>query len=743
MAKKAPRTPGGRRRGRLPSKDELIEFLRAQDGRPSGREIARAFNLTGAERTEIKHMLRELAAKDGTRVRRGRRAGALPPVTVVEVAEIDADGDALVRPAAWRGEEPPPKIYLARAGVAEPAVGDRLLARLRRAPDGSYDALPIKRLPVLPGRTLGVFRSTGEGGRLTPTERGQRNEFHVDADDTLGAASGELVSAEVLGQRRWGLTRVRIVERLGDAAGPRAASLIAIHAAGLPVAFPAEANAHAAALAPAPADARTDLRHLPLVTIDGADARDFDDAVHAEPDDDPGNPGGWRITVAIADVAWYVRPDDPVDREAFRRGNSAYFPDRVVPMLPEVLSNDLCSLRPAEERACLAARIWIAGDGRIRRHRFQRARMRSAARLTYGQVQAAADGRPDATTAPLLSDVIGPLYGAFAALDGAGRRRGTLALELPERQVVFDADGRVARIAPRPRLDSHRLIEAFMIAANVAAAETLERRRQPCMYRVHDAPDPLKVEALREVLAGLGIRLPRAQVLGPGRFNRVLERVAGTAEERLVNELVLRAQAQAGYSPANIGHFGLGLRRYAHFTSPIRRYADLLVHRALIRGHGLGEGGLPAEIEARYEQAGEHLSMTERRAMIAEREAMDRYLAAFLSDRIGAVFAGHLTGVTHFGLFARLDDSGAEGLIPISTLPADLYHHDEGRHALTGEANGLTFTLGDAVEVRLAEADATKGGIIFHLTGAGEAAIRGGKRPPRARVKRPARRRRS
>ncbi len=736
MAKR--QSAGGR--GHLPTKDELIAFLRERGIRTPRREIIRAFGLKGKERTEVLNLLKEIKAEARANKGARRPRNGLPPVGVIEITEIDADGDAVARPAAWRGDDAPPTIYLARGrpGMPAPAPGDRILARLSRAPDGSYVAQPIKRLPGMPSHILGVYRAAGDGGRLIPTERGKRKEFLIDAGDAMGAASGELVSAEILGQKVHGLTRARVVERLGDVSGPRAASLIAIHAAGLPVEFPPEVLADAASLTPATAEGRVDLRGVPLVTIDGADARDFDDAVHAAPDDDPENPGGWRLTVAIADVAWYVRPGDLIDREAYRRGNSTYFPDRVVPMLPEALSNDLCSLRPQEDRACMAAQLWIGADGSLRRHSFQRALMRSAARLTYEQVQAAAGGHPDSATEPLLQGVIEPLYGAFAALDAARRRRGALALELPERQLTLAADGSVAQVTQRTRLDSHRLIEEFMIAANVAAAETLERRRRPCMYRVHDTPDPIKVEALRDVLAGLGHKFARAQVLEPALFNRILERVAGSDHERLVNVMILRAQAQAVYSPGNLGHFGLGLGRYAHFTSPIRRYADLLVHRALIAGLGLGEAGLPAEMETRMGEAGQHLSMTERRSMAAERDAMDRYLAAYLSERIGATFNGHITGVTRFGLFVALEDNGAEGLVPMSTLPGGPYRHDARRHTLEGKSGRLVFTLGAPVEVRLAEADAARGGMVFHLSGKASAARSHGPRshgPRRGRVK--------
>ncbi|HEX7006026.1 MAG TPA: VacB/RNase II family 3'-5' exoribonuclease, partial [Alphaproteobacteria bacterium] len=458
----------------------------------------------------------------------------------------------------------------------------------------------------------------------------------------------------------------------------------------------------------------------------GADARDFDDAVWAEPDPDPRNRGGWHLIVAIADVAHYVRPGDALDKAARERGNSVYFPDRVVPMLPEALSNDLCSLRPNEDRACLAAQLWINRDGRLLRHRFDRALMRSAARLTYEQVQAARDGCPDDVTGPLLEPVLNPLYGAYRVLERARKKRGALEIDLPERQIVLGDDGKVASITPRARLDSHRLIEEFMILANVAVAEALEAKRQPCMYRVHEAPDPERVQALREFLETLGLNLAKGQVLKPAHFNRILERSADTPHARMVHELVLRTQAQAKYSPDNVGHFGLALRRYAHFTSPIRRYSDLLVHRALIGGFGLGPGGIGPEDAARFPEQGEHISATERRAVAAERDATDRYVAAFLADRVGAIFGGAISGVTRFGLFVTLDETGADGFVPMRRLPRDYYEHDEARHCLIGRSGGPRFDLGGRVQVRLVEANPITASLLFDLVEGGTEDRRGG-----------------
>jgi ribonuclease R len=713
---------GKGRKAPFPTREQVAEFIRESPTPVGKREIARAFGITGADRIPLKALLKELE-KDGAVDRgRGRRLsqpGTLPEVAVVQVTGTDADGEVLAKPVMWKGDGEPPVIYLApdRHGTPALARGDRVLARLTRSGENSYDGRPIRRLAGAPKRVLGIYELAGEDGRLRPTDRRVKTDFRVTREDSGGARPGELVLAEVLHTHRLGSLQARVVERLGRMGEPRSISLISIHEHDIPTEFPSQAIALAEAATVPPLGQRTDLRQIPLVTIDGADARDFDDAVWAEADSDPENKGGWHILVAIADVARYVRGGDALDKAAHARGNSVYFPDRVVPMLPEALSNGLCSLRPNEDRACLAVHMWIDAEGRKLRHQFVRGLMRSTARLTYDQVQAARDGRPDETTAPLLDKVIAPLYGAFAALLAARAKRGTLDLDLPERQVVIGEDGKVASIRTRARYDSHKLIEEFMIAANVAAAESLEQKRWPCMYRVHDAPDPAKIEALRGFLETIGLHLPRGQVIRPIAFTRLLARAAETPFAAMVNELVLRTQSQAVYAPENIGHFGLALRRYAHFTSPIRRYADLLVHRALIGALDLpgAEDWLPPEAGAHFEEIGAHISATERRAATAERDATDRYTAAFLAERLGEAFRGRVTGVTRFGLFVRLDESGGDGLVPISSLPADFYDHDEGRHALVGRRWGRIYSLGDIVLVRLVEAEAVTGGLVLEL----------------------------
>ena len=542
---------------------------------------------------------------------------------------------------------------------------------------------------------------------MIPTDRRAKAEWVIPREEENGAEDGEIVLAAPLPHAGYGLKPARIVERLGPMGDARSVSLVCIHTHDIPTEFSAAAIADADAAGPTPLGSRTDLRDIPLITIDGADARDFDDAVYAEPDGD-----GYKLLVAIADVAHYVRPDSPLDRTARTRGNSCYFPDRVVPMLPEALSNGWCSLRPEEERGCLFVEMRIDATGKKSAHKFGRGLMKSAARTTYEQIQEAADAGSDLGLAP---GQLQTLYNAFRGLLAARMERGTLDLDLPERKVKLDDEGKVASIEPRPRLDSHRLIEEFMVLANVCAAEELERRRQPCMYRVHAPPSEEKLQNLRDFLRQFDISLAPGNQIHPRDLDHILKMVAGTEHAPVVNEVMLRSQSQAAYAPENIGHFGLGLSRYAHFTSPIRRYADLLVHRALIRGLNLGAGGLGEEEAARFEETAEHITATERRAQLAERDAIDRYLAAFMADKVGKIFAARISGVTRFGLFVTVADSGASGIVPTSSLPDDFWMHDERTQTLSGRRTRLTFRLAQEVEVRLSEASPLTGGLVFHI----------------------------
>ena len=619
---------------------------------------------------------------------------------------------------------------------------------------GEIDARVTRMLGPVSPPIVGVFYLGREGGKVVPADRRNRNAYRVAERDTGGAEDGELVRVEQLSTGRLGFQRARILERLGRFSDPGAVSLLVIASHDIPTEFPIAAIAESDAALPASSAGRSDLRSIALVSIDGADARDFDDAVWAEPDPDPKNRGGWHIVVAIADVAWYVRPGTALDREARRRSNSVYFPDRVVPMLPEALSNDLCSLKPGVDRACLAVHLWIDAAGRKRRHRFERGLMRSAARLTYEQVQAMREGLHEGGF-PLAQERLAALYGAFAALAAARAGRGALELDIVEHRVVLD-EGRPVAITPVARLDSHRLIEEFMILANVAAAEELETQRQSCLYRIHDAPDSEKLKELRAILDAIGLPglgFPKGQAPKPALFNRVLHRAAATPAAALVNELVLRCQAQAAYSPNNLGHFGLALRRYAHFTSPIRRYADLIVHRALTTGangdgRGRGSEALPSGAD-REELAAiaEHISVAERRAAAAERAALERYRAIILARSIGSIFAGRISGVAEFGLFVTSAENGANGLVPISTLPGDYYECDKTAHRLIGRRSGRIFRVGDEVSVRLVDADAIGGRLIFGIEedGAGptsrsSAGKRGGVRSRLAARRQPGRR---
>jgi ribonuclease R len=706
----------------FPTREQVLEFIRESPAPVGKREIARAFQITGDQRPALKALLAELAesgAIDKGRGRKVARPGALAEVAIVEIFALDDDGDLICRPIEWDEGGPPPRILMrtSQRGAADLGIGDRALVQLKHLSPDYYEARPIRKLESRTARLLGIFERVGGNGRIRSTDKRHRTELTVMPRNEGGAEPGELVIAEILPARRLGLRQARVVARLGDGLAAGAISLIAIHSRNLPTEFSDGAIAEAEAATVPDLKGREDLRDIPLVTIDGEDARDFDDAVWATPDNDEKNEGGWHLLVAIADVAHYVRPGSALDREGYRRGNSVYFPDRVVPMLPEALSNGLCSLKPHEPRACLAYHLWIDAKGRLIRHRIVRGLMRSAARLTYDQVQAAIEGAPDDTTGPLVEPVLKPLYGAFEALLKARQERGTLELDLPERKVILDPQGKVKAIVPRARLDSHRLIEEFMIAANVAAAEDLEERKQPGLFRVHDRPDPVKLEAVRSFIAGIGhgLTLAKGQVITPAQLTRLLKQAKDLPEAQLISDIVLRSQAQAVYSDKNIGHFGLALRRYAHFTSPIRRYADLIVHRALTRSWKLGADGLDDATLPRLHEIGEHISMTERQAAEAEREAIDRFTAAYLSDRIGAIFSGRISGVARFGLFVRLDETGADGIVPISSLPGDYYVHEESKHRLIGRNTGRVYRLADRVTVKLLEADGLSGSTVFQL----------------------------
>ena len=699
-------------------------------------------------------MMRELE-DEGLLVRghkkRVRTSDRLPGVAVLDVIALDEDGDLIAEPASRDGAAESgvtPSVLLIDGGRGRaPKIGDRVLARLSHLEGQSYEGRVIKVLPRAPERVVGVLEQARDGLVVRPLERGAMREFPLDRAKAGEAVPGDLVVVESRDDRPLNQGSAEVTERLGHADDASAISLLSAHQHGLRVAFPPDALEDASQAEPVRLGERTDLRDVPLVTIDGADARDFDDAVFARPDLDDANPGGWWITVAIADVAHYVRPSDPLDVEARMRGNSTYFPDRVLPMLPEALSNGLCSLRPGEDRACLAVHMQLDQNGRKRKHRFERGLMRSAARLTYDQVQAARDGQPDQQTKSILDTVIEPLYGAFSALLDARKRRGTLDLDLPELRIVLDRKGHPTDVGRTIRLDAHRLIEEFMIMANVAAAETLESKAAACMYRVHDKPDAVKLEALGQLLKSLGVVKQGISNAKPKDLARLLERTREHPLSPLVSSLLLRAQSQAVYTPRNIGHYGLNLGRYAHFTSPIRRYADLLVHRSLITALRLGDGGLRDDVDVEaFQDLGASISAAERKSMEAERSAKDRFVAMLMAERIGGTFRARITSVHRFGIFVQLDDTLADALVPISTISAHRLEHDESEHALIDREAGMVWSLGDLVEVELVEVDTAMGRLscrlVGHTSGPRAAAILKSKRRRKSHDLRGRRRRR-
>lgn len=709
----------------LPTRDDILKFITDNPDLAGKRDIAKAFNLKGDARIFLKDILRELA-DEGLVEKRDKRLtlpGTLPPMAVLDIIGRDRDGGLLAKPAEWDDHhgEPAPTVLIRsprnEKGPA-PGVGDRILARIFQSKESegpAYTGRVVKRIEKRRDAVLGVLRRAESGEwRIEPVERRQA-ELVVDPEHLGDAKLNDLVEVEVSRIGRYGLAKATVRQVVGSLESEKALSMIAIHEHEIPHVFPQAVIDEAESVKPATMAHREDWRDVPLVTIDPADAKDHDDAVYAEPDTAETNPGGQIAIVAIADVAAYITPGSALDREALKRGNSVYFPDRVVPMLPERISNDLCSLRELVDRPALAVRMIFAADGRKISHSFHRIMMRSKARLAYPQAQAAIDGAPDEKTGPILDTILKPLWAAYETLKRGRNAREPLELDLPERKILLTPDGKVDKVVIPPRLDAHKLIEEFMIQANVAAAEALERKRQRLIFRIHDGPSLAKQESLREFLRTVDISLARGAQLRPSQFNQILKQVEGSDQQELINQVVLRSQSQAEYSPDNIGHFGLNLKHYAHFTSPIRRYADLIVHRALVGSLGLGPGGITPDEEARLEEISALISATERRAMTAERDTVDRLIAHHLATQVDATFEGRITGVTKAGLFVALATYGADGFVPISTLGDDYYIYDEANQTVAGERSGKGWRLGDVVEVKLVEALPVAGALRFEM----------------------------
>ena len=748
----------------LPSRKQILDFIATSDQPAGKREIARAFGLSGQDRIDLKRLLNDMADEgliDHSRGRAFHQSGGVPRVTVLRVSQVDDSGNALAVPEQWHAETPPPRLRVVERGKRSAlGIGDRILARTEEKGDG-WLAHPMKKLARSAELTLGVVKREGERFWLSPVDKKERRELSIT--DLKDAAPGDLVLCELTGRPPRVSARVDAV--LGDPFAPRSFSLIAIHKHGLRAEFAQEAIDEAHRVAKVPIDPpltgevasearrrggkqfqitsppssgrspsplggglREDLTHLPIVAIDPEDARDHDDAIWAEADGE----GGWNAIVAIADVSFYVRPGSELDREARARGNSVYFPDRVVPMLPEELSADICSLKAGEDRAAMACHLKIGRDGQLKEWRFSRAKVRIAANIAYEDAQAAIDAAeeervevssPTCDMPPvegrvpqaLVDKALKPLWACWRALFAARRKRDPLELDLPERRVMLDEKGRIMSIAPRDRLDAHRLVEDYMIAANVAAARALEAKKAPVMYRVHEPPSREKLVALKDYLKTFGIEFALGQVIKPGTFNRILERVGeGDGREEIMEQL-LRTQMQARYAPERLGHFGLALPTYAHFTSPIRRYADLLVHRSLVDAYKLGEGGLPRGEQEKFEEIGEKISMLERRAMEAERETIDRYVAAYLADQVGQLVSCRISGVQPFGFFATVEDLGGDGILFAKDLGTEYFRYDEGAKQLVGEKTGETYRIGQRLTLRLAEANPVSGSLRFEL----------------------------
>ncbi|MCW3798535.1 ribonuclease R [Sphingomonas sp. BN140010] len=729
----------------LPTRQQILDFIQ-QSGQPAGkREIARAFGLNGHDKIMLKSLLKDMADEgliDSAPGRTFHKAGGVPKVTVLRIVAVE--DQAVAVPESWHGDGPPPKLRVIEKGRRSAlALNDRILARTEERGQGHVAHL-MKKLQRSADLILGVVHEDEDGKRwLKAVDKRERRQLPISE---LGEAqTGDLVLAEPSGRPPRVSARVDAV--LGDPFAPRSFSLIAIHKHGLPVEFRDETIAEATEVSQLPLGEREDLRHLPIVAIDPADARDHDDAIWASPREE----GGWDAIVAIADVSFYVRPGSALDREARRRGNSVYFPDRVVPMLPHELSSDICSLKEGQDRAALACHLEVAKDGTLRNWRFSRAVIRVAGNIAYEDAQAAMDAageeRTEVASSPcsmpeiegpvapeLVNGALKPLWACWRALLAARNRREPLELDLPERQVVLDEKGRIASVAPRERLDAHRLVEDYMIAANVAAAKALEAKKAPVMYRVHETPGREKLTALKDYLKTFDLEFALGQVVKPATFNRIIERVGDSEARPEIMEMLLRTQTQARYSPDNLGHFGLSLGSYAHFTSPIRRYADLLVHRSLVRSYGLGEGGLPAEDAERFTEIGENISMLERRAMEAERETLDRYVAAYLADHVGQLLDCRITGVQPFGFFATVDGLGGDGLIPAGELGNEYFRYDEAARSLVGDETQETYRVGQRLQLRLVEANPVSGALRFEPP---EGSYGRGMGPRKDRVRRP------
>ncbi|KEC55054.1 ribonuclease R [Bartonella koehlerae] len=707
---------------RLPNKAEILSFINENPGRSSKREIAKAFNLQNDSRIWLRDILRDLEHQslEQKERKKARNKGLLPAVAILKITAPDEDGSFIAQPLEW-GNGPKPKIKILPfhhiKGI-NVDIGDHILVKIFRnkAPQSSpYTGKIVRKIDLSPKSTFGVARKLENGQwRLDPVER-KMSELIIDTSSEIHVETGDLVEVEIKKNTRYGLKSAQIKNVLGHIESEKTLSMIALLSKGIPYIFPEDVLKQVKNVKPANIENREDWRQLPLITIDPPDAKDHDDAVYATKDKDPANSGGWIIVVAIADVSYYVKTGSAVDKEALKRGNSVYFPDTVVPMLPERISNNLCSLREEKERPALAVRMIFDANGNKRKHNFHRVMVCIRANLSYQEVQSAIEGNINEKMAPLFENVLQPLWQAYECLKIARNRRQPLELEIAEKKIILDQNGCIKNIEIQTHLESHRLIEEFMIQANIAASETLKEYRQPFIYRIHDRPSLAKQEILRSFLQSLGLSLSRGAELTSARLNKILKKVVNTQQQELINQVILRTQSQAEYNPQNIGHFGLNLHKYTHFTSPIRRYADLIIHRALIKALKLGNDQLTETQEKNLAEIATQISLYERRAIVAERETIDRLIAHYLINKVGCTFTGRISGVTKTGLFISLDTLNIDGFVHISTLENDYYYFDEVQHTLVGKRSHKGYQLNDIVEVKLIKVQPFAGALCFEL----------------------------
>ena len=600
--------------------------------------------------------------------------------------------------------------------------GDKLLCELTRDGKDKFDARLVQKINEEKiKKTIGSFRSSNSGGVVELLEKSSYKSWSVIEDNLNGASDGDLVEIEQIKPKtRFGLPEAKVLSILGNLSDNNISSLIAINEHNIADEFSNEVLLEANECNPINMGDRKDLRDIAFVTIDPEDAKDHDDACYVEADQDKKNAGGFIIWIAIADVSYYVKKGTALDREALKRGNSTYFPDRVVPMLPDKLSGDLCSIHEGEDRPCLALKMTITSEGKHLDRCFFRGIINSRASLNYHEVQDAYEGKINKKTGPLLETVIKPLYNCYEVLQNASKKRQPLNLELPERKVFLDENDNVRSIDFLERFTSNKIIEELMVLANTVAAEELFNKNRLFLHRIHVDPEKEKIESLRQIAKSCGLSLSKGQVLKTYQLNSLLNIAKETEYYELISISILRSMSQAYYGPEPTGHFGLALKRYTHFTSPIRRYSDLMIHRALVE---IIDGKNPAVEMEELKAIGNSISKSERVSMLAERDTIDRYLASFLSSFIDTEIEGTISGVARFGIFVKVDKSGADGLVPVASIGNEYFKYDPRKQLLVGRSSGFEIGIGKRVLVRILESNPFTGSLTLELIKVDDKAI--------------------